>query len=56
LGLLSRGTEGQTGEGQGINMKDEAGLGFSILSVQQAMSHLIRIIVLLNLLRQKDIL
>jgi hypothetical protein len=36
LGLLSRGTEGQTGEGLGINMKDEAGLGLSILSVQQA--------------------
>ena len=36
LGLLSRGTEGQTGEGPGINMKDEARLGLVILSVQQA--------------------
>ena len=33
LGLLSRGTEGQTGERPGINMKDEAGLGLAILSV-----------------------
>jgi hypothetical protein len=36
LGLLSRGTEGQTGEAPGINMKDEAGLGLAVLSVQQA--------------------
>jgi hypothetical protein len=34
LGLLSRGTEGQTGEASGINMKDEAGLGLAVLSVQ----------------------